>query len=115
MQDYKGPSATPTPGEQARTPLLAMPSVTAAPARAARIVSTSQYYVDLTKGQLPAVSYVTGSVNSERSPQNPAQGEAFVRSLINSLMQSSAWSHTALLLTYDDSGGWYDHAVPPIR
>ncbi|HKV54151.1 MAG TPA: alkaline phosphatase family protein, partial [Candidatus Binataceae bacterium] len=27
--------------------------------------------------------------------------------------QSSSWSHTALLLTYDDSGGWYDHVVPP--
>ena len=44
-------------------------------------------------------------------PRDPAQGEAFVESLINALMQSSEWSHTALLLTYDDSGGWYDHAV----
>jgi len=116
VQGYKGP-ATPTQpasvGDQVRTPLLAMPSVTGTPARAGKIVDTSQYYVDLAKGQLPAVSYVTGSVNSERSPQNPALGEAFVRTLVNALMQSSAWRHTALLLTYDDSGGWYDHSLPP--
>ena len=69
------------------------------------IVGTSQYFDDLDKGQLPAVSYVTASTaDSERSPQDPAQGEAFVRSLVNALMQSSEWSHTALLLTYDDSG-----------
>ena len=53
------------------------------------------------------------TADSERSPQNPAQGEAFVRSLVNALMQSSEWNHTAVLLTYDDSGGWYDHVAPP--
>jgi phospholipase C len=113
VQGYQGPTQTPSVGAQVRTPLLAMPSVTGTPARAAKIVNSSQYYVDLAKGQLPAVSYVTGSVNSERSPQNPALGEAFVRTLVNALMQSSAWRHTALLLTYDDSGGWYDHSLPP--
>ncbi len=106
-------STKPGPGDKVRTPLLNMPSIAGSPARAGRIVNSSQYFVDLAKGQLPAVSYVTGSIDSERSPQNPAQGEAFVRTLINSLMQSSAWRHTALLLTYDDSGGWYDHSVPP--
>jgi len=111
VQGY--PPKTVSVGDQVRTPLLAMPSVTGTPARAAKIVNSSQYYVDLAKGQLPAVSYVTGSVNSERSPQNPALGEAFVRTLVNALMQSSAWRHTALLLTYDDSGGWYDHSLPP--
>jgi phospholipase C len=115
VQGYQ--AATPTHpvsvGDQVRTPLLAMPSVTSTPARAGKIVNSSQYYVDLAKGQLPAVSYVTGSVDSERSPQNPTLGEAFVRTLVNALMQSSAWRHTVLLLTYDDSGGWYDHSLPP--
>jgi len=113
VQPSQSQPHAPTTGEQSRTPLLTMPSFTGSPARAAHIVSTGQYFDDLTKGQLPAVSYITSSIDSERSPQNPAQGEAFVRSLINSLMQSSAWKSTALLLTYDDSGGWYDHAVPP--
>jgi phospholipase C len=112
VQGYQGPSKAPTAGELSRTPVLAMPSVTGTPANADRIVDTSQYFTDLTNGDLPAVSYVS-SVDSEKSPQSPTLGEAFVQSLINALMQSSAWSHTILLVTYADSGGWYDHAVPP--
>jgi phospholipase C len=103
-----------TAGDKSRVPLLAMPAVTGSPASASRIVNSGQYFTDLSTGHLPAVSYVASSSGySERSPQSPAQGQAFVESLVNALMQSSAWSHTALLLTYDDSGGWYDHAVPP--
>jgi phospholipase C len=112
IQGYKGPTAKSEP--VVRAPVLDMPSIVKTPANAARVVSTSQYYVDLDKGQLPAVSFVTAdSASDERSPQDPAQGEAFVRSLINALMQSSAWKHTALLLTYDDAGGWYDNSAPP--
>ncbi len=108
-QGYKA-GVKPTPAQIARNPLLVMPGFQQDP----RLVGTSQYFVDLDKGQLPQVSYVTAATtDSERSPQDPAQGEAFVRSLVNALMQSSEWSHTALLLTYDDSGGWYDHVVPP--
>jgi phospholipase C len=113
VQGYLGPSKAPTAGELTRTPILAMPSVTGTPGNADRIVATSQYFTDLTNGDLPAVSYVSGTADSEKSPQSPALGEAFVQSLVNALMQSSAWSHTILLVTYDDSGGWYDHAVPP--
>ncbi len=103
-----------TAGDRSRVPLLSMPAVTGNPGDSNQIVGTGQYFSDLAAGTLPAVSYVSGSSgNSERSPQSPAQGEAFVESLVNALMQSSAWQHTALLLTYDDSGGWYDHAVPP--
>jgi phospholipase C len=112
VQGY--PFSTVTPGDKSRVPLLSIPAVTSNPAMTNRIVNSSQYFTDLASGHLPAVSYVSSSSgDSERSPQNPAQGEAFVESLINALMQSSSWSHTALLLTYDDSGGWYDHAVPP--
>ena len=37
-----------------------------------------------------------------------------MRSILNALMQSPEWYHTAVLLTYDDSGGWYDHLPPPV-
>ena len=113
VQDYHGTSS-PSAGEVARTPLLAMPSVTGSPAQATRIVDSSRIFDDLAAGELPSVSYVTGSTDSELSPQSPAGGEEFVRSIINAVMQSSAWDHTAILLTYDDSGGWYDHSAPPV-
>jgi phospholipase C len=116
LQNYQPPtpSKPASQGEVDKVPLLEMPAVTSNPARAARIVNTSQYFVDLANGKLPAVSYVSGTIDSERSPQNPAQGMAFVQSIINALMQSPEWAHTALLLTYDDSGGWYDHVPPPV-
>ena len=113
VQDYQG-TTSPSAGEVARTPLLGMPSVTGSPTQAARIVDSSRIFDDLAAGQLPSVSYVTGSIDSELSPQSPAGGEEFVRSIINAVMQSSAWDHTAILLTYDDSGGWYDHSAPPV-
>lgn len=112
IQGYN-PSTKTTATAIARSPVLGMPSIVDSPSNLARVTSTSQYFVDLDKGQLPDVSYITGVSDSERSPQDPAQGEAFVRSLINALMQSNEWNSTALLLTYDDSGGWYDHVAPP--
>ena len=94
-----------------RDPLLSM---TPSSASADKTVGTTQYFEDLAAGHLPAVSYVSGVGNSEKSPQSSAAGEAFVRSILNALMQSPEWYHTAVLLTYDDSGGWYDHLQPPL-
>ncbi len=108
IQGYN-PAKAATGADIARNPVLGMPTVAHDP----RVTSTSQYFIDLDKGQLPAVSYITGVNDSERSPQDPSLGEAFVRSLINALMQSNEWSSSALLLTYDDAGGWYDHVNPP--
>ena len=114
VQNYTGSVETQSAAQQARVPLLSMPAIAGNPDRAGRIVDTGQYYDDLINGQLPAVSYITGTVNSERSPLNPTLGEFFVKSLINALMQSPEWNSTVLLLAYDDAGGWYDHAAPPV-
>jgi hypothetical protein len=40
-------------------------------------------------------------------------GQSYVTGLINSIMRSSAWSSTAIFLSWDDWGGFYDHVVPP--
>jgi phospholipase C len=77
------------------------------------IVDLSEYYRDLQNGTLPAVSYIVPAGSSEHPPGNIHAGERFVRTLINALQQSSAWSSSALTWTYDDWGGWYDHVRPP--
>src|SRR5581483_12518449 len=41
------------------------------------------------------------------------KGQAYVTGLINSIMRSSAWDSTAIFLSWDDWGGFYDHVVPP--
>ena len=114
VEGYKGVQQAAAAGQQSEAPVLAMPAIAGDPARASHIVDTNQYFDDLLDGKLPAVSYVAGTVDSERSPLDPTLGEYFVQSLINALMQSSAWKDTVLLLTYDSSGGWYDNVAPPV-
>lgn len=77
------------------------------------IVDLSEYYTDLENGTLPAVAYIAPSGASEHPPGSIQSGQTFVKSLIQTLMRSSAWDSSAFLLVYDDWGGWYDHVVPP--
>jgi phospholipase C len=83
------------------------------PAFMRHVVPLRQYFKDLDNGTLPEVSYIAPSGPSEHPPSNLASGEAFVRGLINGLMDSSSWRSSAFLLAYDDWGGWYDHVKPP--
>jgi phospholipase C len=77
------------------------------------IVDLSQYYIDLHNGNLPAVSYIVPSGDSEHPPSSLLSGQLFVKALIQELMRSSVWNSSAFLLAYDDWGGWYDHITPP--
>jgi len=65
-------------------------------------------------GTLPAVSWVTPSqVNSEHPPANIHEGQAWVTNLINSVMEGPDWDSTAIFLSWDDWGGFYDNVAPP--
>ncbi|MBV8208073.1 MAG: hypothetical protein JO041_14915 [Acidobacteria bacterium] len=65
---------------------------------------------------LPEVVFIdsaSGSSQLDEHPGNNIQsGAAYVQSLIAALMQSDAWSDSALILTYDEGGGLYDHVAP---
>ena len=94
-------------------PLLKLRRFAQDPQLKAHIVDLSQYYRDLQDGTLPAVSYLVDYGFSEHPAGSLDKGQRFVRSLVNSLMASSAWKDSAFLYTYDDWGGWYDHVLPP--
>jgi phospholipase C len=94
-------------------PLLSIPRFLDNPRLRSHIVDLDQYYTDLHNGTLPAVSYIAPSGPSEHPPSNIASGQAFVGTMINALIGSSAWSSSAFMLAYDDWGGWYDHVKPP--
>jgi phospholipase C len=65
-------------------------------------------------GRLPAVSWVVPSQRvSEHPPGLVSVGEAYVTSLVNAVMRSPNWKSTAIFVTWDDWGGFYDHVVPP--
>ena len=51
---------------------------------------------------------------SEHPPDNIADGQAWVTRVVNAAMRGPDWTHTAIFLTWDDWGGFYDH-VPPIH
>ena len=67
-------------------------------------------------GELPQVSWIVpGAVNSEHpsGPGTVRDGMAYVTRLVNAAMQGPDWDSTAIFLTWDDWGGFYDHVDPP--
>jgi len=102
-----------TSAQLLRAPVLAFARFLDDPSLSSHIVPINDYYTDLAQGTLPAVSYVVPAGSSEHPPARVASGEAFIRNLIAALKRSSAWPTSALLWSYADWGGWYDHVVPP--
>jgi phospholipase C len=74
-------------------------------------------YFELAKaGTLPSVSWIVpGKGNSEHphSTGTIADGQRHVTRVINAAMRGPDWDSTAIFLTWDDWGGFYDHVVPP--
>jgi phospholipase C len=78
------------------------------------IQSLDSYFRAAKAGTLPAVSWITPSGNnSEHPPASVHQGQAYVTAVINAAMKSPDWKSTAIFLSWDDWGGFYDHLVPP--
>lgn len=94
-------------------PPLAYPRFIDNPKLFRKIVPMEEFYEDMRRGTLPAVSYLVPSGASEHPPGSIKAGETFVRTLINGLMRSPLWEKSAFLWSYDDWGGWFDHVRPP--
>ena len=78
------------------------------------IQDISHFVTAAKNGTLPAVSWVVpNGQNSEHPPALISTGQAYVTSLVNAVMQGPDWNSTAIFLTWDDWGGFYDHVVPP--
>ena len=78
------------------------------------IQSLTNFYTAAKSGTLPAVSWIdpTGKV-SEHPTALVSAGQTYVTGLINAIMQGPDWNSTAIFLSWDDWGGFYDHVVPP--
>jgi phospholipase C len=64
---------------------------------------------------LPQVAWIVpDSKVSEHPPSTIKAGQKYVTGLINSIMSSPCWGSTAIFVSWDDWGGFYDHVVPPI-
>jgi phospholipase C len=65
---------------------------------------------------LPAVSYLKAPRYEDGHPGNsdPLEEQQFVVNTVNQIESSKYWASTAIIITYDDSDGWYDHVTPPV-
>jgi len=67
-------------------------------------------------GNLPAVSFLKAkeAQDGHAGYSDPLDEQTFIVNTINALEQLPSWSSTAVIIAYDDSDGWYDHAMGPI-
>jgi phospholipase C len=78
------------------------------------IQPVTNLYADARAGKLPQVSWVApNGQNSEHPPGLLSAGQSYVTGLVNAIMQGPSWSSTAIFVSWDDWGGFYDHVVPP--
>lgn len=83
-------------------------------AYAPHFVNRTQIFTDLKTGSFPQVSWVipSGPI-SEHPPASITLGMNWVKSVLDAIMSSPYWNSTAIILTWDDYGGFYDHVPPP--
>ncbi len=74
----------------------------------------TQILTDITNNQLQDVSWVipSGQASDHAGSTVGTLGPSWVASIVNAIGNSSYWANTAIFITWDDWGGWYDH-VPP--
>lgn len=98
-----------------KNPLPAFPAVRNDESQWDNLVDTAQFYSDCASATLPQVCWVTPSdAVSEHPPSDIGVGMAYVTGLVNAVMQSPEWDHTAIFIAWDDWGGFYDHVTPPV-
>lgn len=80
------------------------------------IAATENFQTDVARGTLPAVTWIVPpGVDSDHagSYYGTDTGPQWLASIVNAIGQSQYWNSTAILITWDDWGGWYDHVAPP--
>ena len=75
-----------------------------------------QFFGDAAAGTLPSFSLLDPNfgTESQENPQNIVVGEAMMSRVVQALGASPQWSHSLLVITYDEGGGYYDHVPPPV-
>jgi phospholipase C len=73
------------------------------------------FFSDAAAGTLPQFCLVDPNfgTESQENPQNIIVGEAWLRTVVEAIGASPNWASTALIINYDEHGGYYDHVPPP--
>jgi phospholipase C len=79
------------------------------------VIPSKQFLTDIANDSLSAVTWITpaGQYSDHASLPNATGGPSWVAAIVNDIGKSRFWSNTAIIVTWDDWGGWYDHVPPP--
>jgi len=78
------------------------------------IQSLGNFFNATKSGNLPSVVWIVpNAADSEHPPALISRGQTYTTSIINAIMESPDWSSSAIFISWDDWGGFYDHVVPP--
>jgi phospholipase C len=95
--------------------LDAMTQIRNGPLWASNVVPMTQFLTDAQNGNLPSVSWlVPDGYYSDHPLALVCDGQNWAAQYISAVMQGPDWGSTAIFLTWDDFGGWYDHMAPPV-
>ncbi|MDG7008856.1 MAG: alkaline phosphatase family protein [Nitrososphaerota archaeon] len=88
-------------------------------AYSSNLQSFGSFYGALSQGTLPSVSWVMpvggGASGIDQHPEaNVTQGQDWLLGIVGGVMRSQYWNSTAVFITYDEGGGYYDHVAPPV-
>jgi phospholipase C len=74
-----------------------------------------QFVTDCREDNLPTISIIDPpfQIADDHPPSDPRLGQKFVGLIVDALTHSDSWRDSALIITYDESGGFYDHVPPP--
>jgi phospholipase C len=79
------------------------------------IIPGKQVLTDIANGQLAQVSWIIpDGLESDHALVNNGTGPSWVSSIVNAIGNSAYWANTAIIITWDDWGGWYDHVAPKV-
>jgi len=79
------------------------------------VLQPTQVFSDIAAQRLAAVTWVIpAGQESDHAGGNEGLGPSWVASIVNAIGNSRYWAHTAIFITWDDWGGWYDHVAPKI-
>lgn len=86
------------------------------PGRARHLKDETEFAADLANGNLPRVAYVKPGIPNYEHPEisDLLSGETHAYELVRDVMTSSYWNKCAVIITYDENGGRWDHVAPPV-
>ena len=88
-----------------------------APDRARHLKDLRDFLADIQKGTLPAVVFYKPrrGINQHPSASDVASSDRHVGEILQKLEKSPQWARMAVIITYDENGGFWDHVAPPTR